>query len=355
MESQGTDTLQRETENNKTGYTTPQYVHVDESSTALESQGMAKNQTEITKTDHISSHEIALESQGAYRYYVNFTYYVSHDQDVKDMDNPATRYHSTSSQDDPATRYHSTSSQDVRALESQGRHSSHARTPPNTMGCITASDNVTFNALESQETSCTSDCFDDLSALESQGRDGTTLKSQGAGCTYPAEFDVLESQEMNTTSSVASEEVLSVSAICESSALESQGKDDDSPSQATTFDETLVTTDRRLYGGTTRASLSQKSKVTCGSDGKDSSNGQGVAFTDSALPSSCFVGCVPSTVVTTLGFMAHEVEQWKPAFIGPSKTVLVYKHQPSSTPPIIKPFYVTMEAEYDHLVQMAIE
>ena len=391
---------------------------------------MAQTQTEVTETDHTSSHEIALESQGAYQYYIDIVHVSCH-HDTKDLEIQMT---------------HSTSSQDVRALESQGRHYSRARTP-NSTGCTTTfnmfnalesqemsytsfddlsalesqgredthsnklttlesqgagctpsakfdalesqetsytlfddlsalesqgkeeicSDKLTtlesqgggcappakFDALESQETSCTS--FDDLSALESQGREETcsnkltTLESQGGGCTPPAKFDALESQEMNTMiSSAASKEVLSAGAICESSALESQK--DDSPSQAALF-ETPFTNGPRLYGGTTSTLLSQKSNVTCRSDGEGSRNDQGVVFKDSSLQSSCIIGFLPSTKVITLGSMAHEVEQWKPVFTDPSKTVLVYKHQPTRTPPIIKPFYAIMEAENNYLVQ----
>ncbi len=404
MESQGTDTLpytfQEEMLGNESSYTT--YVHFDETPTALESQGMdgemlqvsttmttTQNQTKLTEIDLVSSHEKALESQGAYQYYIH----VSNHHDMKDSDSPMTKSGSISSQA-------------VRALESQGRRSSRTHTPPSTTGCTDTPTPNTFNALESQETSCTSyddlsalesqgkeetlsnkhtasleslgagctppakfdtlesqemshTSYDDLSALESQGREEkcstTSLESQGAGCSPPIKFDALESQEMNTISSAASEKVLGtngISATCESSALESQGKDGDSFSPAATFDMPFA--DRpSLHGGTTNTSLSQKSKVTCGSDdGKGSSNSQGVVFTDSTAPSSCFIGFQPSTKVVTLGPMMHEVERWKPAFIGPSKTVLAYKHQPAPAPPITKRFFATMEAENDCLIQI---
>jgi hypothetical protein len=345
-----------------------------------------QNQTKVTEIDLVSSHEIALESQGAYQYYIH----VSSHHDVKDSDSLRTKSGSISSQA-------------VRALESQGRRSLRTHTPPNTTGYTDTSTPNTFDALESQETSCTSyddlsalesqgreeirsnkhtaslenlgagctspakfdalesqemsrTSYDDLSALESQGREEkrstTSLESQGAGCSPPVKFDALESQEMNTISSTASEKVLGangISATCESSALESQGKDSDSPSPAATFEMPFANRPS-LHGGT---SLSQKSKVTCGSDdGEGSSNNQCVVFTDSTAPSSCFIGFQPSTKVVTLGPMVHEVERWKPAFIGPSKTVLAYKHQPIPAPPIIKRFSVTMEAEYDSLVQI---
>ena len=324
MESQGIEThplytFEEIPGNNKTGYTTPQYVHFDETPTALESQGMDDKMLKV---------------------------------------------------------------QDVRALESQGRHSSRAHNiippGPNTTGRTSTITPNTFNALESQETSHTS--HDDLSALESQGREEkgplkldtslesegavctppakfNALESQGVVCTPPAKFDALESQEMNTISSAASKEVLcgsSVSAMCKSSALESQGKDDDSLSQAVMFG-TPFPNDPRLCGETTSTSLSQESKVASGSDNDGeaySSNSRGVVFTDSAAPSSCFVGFRPSTKVITLDPMVHEVERWKPIFIGPSKTVLVYKHQPAPAPPIYKRFFAPMEAKYDYLVQI---
>ena len=303
----------------------------------LQVSTMAQNQTEVTGTDHISSHYKALESQGTH------FIHVSCQHDIKDLESQVTP--------------HYTPSQDIRALESQGTCYSHACTPPNTTEHTTTS--AMFNALESQEMSCIS--IDDLSALESQGREDTlsneltALESQGTVhiSISPSKFDALESQEMNTILHVptASKGVLSVSAKSvharESNALESQGKDD-SPSQAA-MSKILAP---KLHGGTTGTSLSQESKVASGSDGKGYGNGQGVLFTDDTLPSSCFIGFLPSMKVNTLGSMVHELEQWKPAFIGPLKTVLVYKHQPTRTPPTIKPFYVTMEAQHDYLVQI---
>lgn len=334
LESQGTDsflyTSQEEVGNDKT---TPQHVHLDETPTALESQGTDSEmlQVSVKETDPVSSHEIALESQGTYIMQVSCHYVVNNLDSLK-------------------THSGSTSSHDIRALESQGRRSTSPHTPPNTTGRNTTPN--MFNALESQEKSCIIISQDDLSALESQGREETHstkpthLESQETGCTLPAKSDALESQgEVNSISSVASEE-----AFCESSALESQGKDDDYPSQAAMFKISFTNGSKRLSGG---EALPQKSKVTCGSDSKGSSTGQGhhVVFTDSTQPSSCFVGFQPSTKVITLGPIVHEFEQWQPSFIGPSKVVLVYKHQATHAPPIIKRFYATMEAEYNHLVQ----